>query len=608
MAVLYTNNAASTLSASITNSQTSLSVASGQGALFPSLSGGNYFYATLVDGSANIEIVKVTSRSTDTFTVVRGQDGTTGRAYSAGDKVELRIVRALLDDIKTDTNGAISSSNVTTALGFTPYNATNPNGYITGINSSDVTTALGFTPYNATNPSGYITSSALSGYLTASTAASTYLPLSGGTLTGTLGLSSAQPRINLTETDGTSAYGQTTLIRNSDITSFQTRDSSGTFVSNDFIMTHGASGVSNYEWRVNNVGKLFLNANGVILNGNLGVGSAASPDYGTTGQVLTSNGSGAAPSWQTVTGGGTVTSVGITVPTGLSVSGSPVTSSGTIAISLAAGYSIPTTSSQGNWDTAYTDRLKWDGGSTDLSASTARTSLGLVIGTDVQAYDGDLAAIAALSGTSGLLRKSGANTWELDVVPYLVSINSSMVTTALGFTPYSNTNPSGYISSINSGMVTAALGFTPYNATNPSGYVTSSALSSYLTSATASSTYLPLAGGTLTGNLTLNQYTEGFYGGNTGSSYTFNLASGTVWMMTLTSSCTFTMPTAGAGKSFVVYLRTGTGGYTATFSGAKWAGGTAPTVTTTASRMDIFSFVSDGSNWYGVTGGQNYTP
>lgn len=52
---------------------------------------------------------------------------------------------------------AITSSQVTTALGFTPYNATNPSGYITGITSGMVTTALGFTPYNSTNPSGYIT-------------------------------------------------------------------------------------------------------------------------------------------------------------------------------------------------------------------------------------------------------------------------------------------------------------------------------------------------------------------------------------------------------------------------------------------------------------------
>lgn len=73
---------------------------------------------------------------------------------------------------------------------------------------------------------------------------------------------------------------------------------------------------------------------------------------------------------------GTVTSVGMTVPTGLSVSGSPITSSGTLAITYASGYSIPTTASQTNWDTAYTDRLKWDGGSTGLVAATGRTSLG----------------------------------------------------------------------------------------------------------------------------------------------------------------------------------------------------------------------------------------
>ena len=51
---------------------------------------------------------------------------------------------------------------------------------------------------------------------------------------------------------------------------------------------------------------------------------------------------------------GTVTSVGISVPTGLSVSGSPITNSGTIAISLASGYSIPTTAKQTSWDSKYT--------------------------------------------------------------------------------------------------------------------------------------------------------------------------------------------------------------------------------------------------------------
>ena len=75
-------------------------------------------------------------------------------------------------------------------------------------------------------------------------------------------------------------------------------------------------------------------------------------------------------------GSGTVTSVGMSVPTGLSVAGSPITTSGTFAVSYAAGYAIPTTAKQTEWDTAYTDRLKWDGGATDLVAATGRTSLG----------------------------------------------------------------------------------------------------------------------------------------------------------------------------------------------------------------------------------------
>ena len=98
MVMKFTNNATSTLAAGITNSATSLSVASGQGALFPPLSAGDYFYCTLANTSGAIEIVKVTARSTDTFTITRAQDGTTGLAWNTGDKVELRVVAAELND------------------------------------------------------------------------------------------------------------------------------------------------------------------------------------------------------------------------------------------------------------------------------------------------------------------------------------------------------------------------------------------------------------------------------------------------------------------------------------------------------------------------------
>jgi hypothetical protein len=75
-------------------------------------------------------------------------------------------------------------------------------------------------------------------------------------------------------------------------------------------------------------------------------------------------------------GSGTVTSVDMSVPTGLSVSGNPITTSGTLAVTFSAGYSIPTNASQTTWDTAYTERLQWDGGATNLVAATGRASLG----------------------------------------------------------------------------------------------------------------------------------------------------------------------------------------------------------------------------------------
>ena len=105
MAVKFTNNAATTLAAGINSSATSISVT--DGSVFPSLSSGEHFYVTF-DDTTNTEIVKVTARSSNTLTVVRGQDNTTARAFSSGDKAELRVVAALLEDVKTEVTSTLT--------------------------------------------------------------------------------------------------------------------------------------------------------------------------------------------------------------------------------------------------------------------------------------------------------------------------------------------------------------------------------------------------------------------------------------------------------------------------------------------------------------------
>jgi len=105
-------------------------------------------------------------------------------------------------------------------------------------------------------------------------------------------------------------------------------------------------------------------------------------------------------------------------------------------------------------------------------------------------------------------------------------------------------------------------------------------------------------------NPTVTNYVETLQAvGTVGSTSTLALTNGTVLTATLTAStpCTFTMPTATAGKSFILKLiQASSGMTTATFTSVKWPAGAAPTITATASAVDILSFVSDGTNWYGT--------
>lgn len=102
--LLTTNLAATVLGGSLggTSDDTTISLSAGTGALYPTLPyAGDYFHGVLINSSGQTEIVKVTARSTDSLTVVRGQEGTTIRAFSAADRFELRLTAADIEFIQS---------------------------------------------------------------------------------------------------------------------------------------------------------------------------------------------------------------------------------------------------------------------------------------------------------------------------------------------------------------------------------------------------------------------------------------------------------------------------------------------------------------------------
>ena len=128
----FNNNASSTLTAGISAVATSLTVQTGAGALFPSLGAGEQFYCTLANVSGNVEVVLVTARAGDTFTITRGVDGTTGQIWQAGDKVELRVVAAELNLFACQSPTFLDQSALFSGA-QTTLNAPDVHGIVSGV-------------------------------------------------------------------------------------------------------------------------------------------------------------------------------------------------------------------------------------------------------------------------------------------------------------------------------------------------------------------------------------------------------------------------------------------------------------------------------------------
>lgn len=127
MAIKFTNFARGLLSVGIGTGDTTITLSTGYGALFPTLGVGDYFYATLENSTLSREIVKVTARATDTLTVVRAQDNTTAQSWNAGDSLSLRFNAAAITDsvankvaYTTTTGSAVIPSGTTAQRDASP--------------------------------------------------------------------------------------------------------------------------------------------------------------------------------------------------------------------------------------------------------------------------------------------------------------------------------------------------------------------------------------------------------------------------------------------------------------------------------------------------------
>jgi hypothetical protein len=177
----------------------------------------------------------------------------------------------------------------------------------------------------------------------------------------------------------------------------------------------------------------------------------------TTGQGLQFNGT----NWvNSSAGSGTVTSVAMSVPTGLSVSGSPVTTSGTLAVTYTSGYAIPTTAKQTEWDTAYGWGNHASGGY--LTTSTAASTYAPLTGTGASGTWGiDISGNAAtatnvaysgLTGTVPTWNQNTTGSAATLTTARTIAITGDLAYTSSGFDGSGNVTGTGTLATVNSNV------------------------------------------------------------------------------------------------------------------------------------------------------------
>ena len=345
---------------------------------------------------------------------------------------------------------------------------------------------------------------------------------------------------------------------------------------------------------------------------------------GTSGQVLTSNGA-SAPTWQNIAGTGTVTSIDVSGgTTGLTTSGGPVTSTGTIT--LAGTLAIANGGTGATTDSAARTALGLGTMAVQAASSVAitggsinGTSLGATTAGSAKVTTLDIASgltLATLAGTSGqVLTSAGAGfvpTWTTPTTGTVTSVTGTApVVSSGGATPAismaaATGSVNGYLTSTDwttfnnkgSGSVTSVGGTGTVNGLTLTGTVTSSG--SLTLGGTLSLVSPPAIGTTTPAEV---KVTVGW------AANTALTDAATVAWDTTNQVATFTFVstnrTMGAptnlknGAFYALAVIQNAGSNTLTWNSVfKWASGTAPTLSTAASAKDYFTFRSDGTNLY----------